>query len=154
MGRLTSKAVNKAIIAKYGLDVKVWVDRNASHFYSDVDEVALMLASTDNGVAVCQLNHLSLEQWLNTFGTILETLDNWKEVAFKALYNTQLKTDHPTHNLNTLEIRAELVRKYDFYYDDVMAIPVHRELAQELHFQRNGCLKLKGQGALYGKKNN
>lgn len=67
--RMTSKIISKAIKDKYGIDgVMVHRGGGMCSFYSDTNEEASsVILSGDNGVCVYRLNHLSLEEWLESF---------------------------------------------------------------------------------------
>jgi len=67
--RLTSKTISKAIEQRFGVaGVMVYCADGMCSFYSDTnEEAASVIFSGDNGVHVCRLNHLSLDQWLEAF---------------------------------------------------------------------------------------
>jgi hypothetical protein len=75
MGRLTSKSIGRAIKAKYGVDgVFVSCLGGMCNFYSDTNEYAAnVIGSGDSGVYVCRINHLTIEQWLDSF------IEMWQE---------------------------------------------------------------------------
>ena len=75
---ITRSQISKAIKAKHNLEVDVFCGDGCCHFFAKEDSngvtideaLASRLGMTSTGVMVAKLNHLSLEQWVESFEDI------------------------------------------------------------------------------------
>lgn len=81
MPRLTIKSVNKAIAAR-GIKAEIFQGDGYLYFYGDDVELAYTTS-----VAVCRLNHLSLERWMQELDDIVDSHKKFKEDLAVDVYN-------------------------------------------------------------------
>lgn len=68
--RLTAKKICKAIKCKFGMDVGLFYDTGYGyyHFFSDDQPTMdILMHWPTTSVLVFRMNHLTMEQWLDTF---------------------------------------------------------------------------------------
>ena len=84
--KLVNRTVEKAIKAKFGWDAKLFYDDDGGyyHFYSDdeLQQNVLMNHIDSPSVWVYRLNHLSLDQWLESFEELFHGSD-WSAYMVK-----------------------------------------------------------------------
>jgi len=71
MKRLTTKAVCREIKTRFSLDVGLSAGGGCWSFYAKDSNPHALDHCWTTTVMVCRLNHLSLEQWMDSFNAIL-----------------------------------------------------------------------------------